>query len=117
MADIERAKAALLAAHAAGDTDSAQKLADYIRADQAISKESSESSSMMRGRGAGGFTGGVLSALQGPTLGFLDEAAGVGSGVLSTLQGKGSLRAMSLDVTTFVALLSSMKRTNLLAHK
>ena len=26
MADIERAKAALLAAHAAGDTDSAQKL-------------------------------------------------------------------------------------------
>ena len=89
MADIERAKAALLAAHAAGDTDSAQKLADYIRADQAVSKESSESSSMASGRGAGGFTGGVLSALQGPTLGFLDEAAGVGSGVLSTLQGKG----------------------------
>ena len=89
MADIERAKAALLAAHAAGDTDSAQKLADYIRADQAVSKESSESSSMMRGRGAGGFTGGALSALQGPTLGFLDEAAGVGSGALSALQGKG----------------------------
>jgi len=44
---------------------------------------------MASGRGAGGFTGGVLSALQGPTLGFLDEAAGVGSGVLSTLQGKG----------------------------
>ena len=89
MADIERAKAALLAAHAAGDTDAAQKLADYIRADQTVSKESSESSSMASGRGAGGFTGGVLSALQGPTLGFLDEAAGVGSGVLSTLQGKG----------------------------
>lgn len=89
MADIERAKAALLAAHAAGDTDSAQKLADYIRADQAVSKESSESSSMTSGRGAGGLTGGVLSALQGPTLGFLDEAAGVGSGALSALQGKG----------------------------
>jgi hypothetical protein len=89
MADIERAKAALLAAHAAGDTDSAQKLADYIRADQTVSKGPSESSSMTRGRGAGGFTGGALSALQGPTLGFLDEAAGVGSGVLSTLQGKG----------------------------
>ena len=89
MADIERAKAALLAAHAAGDTDSAQKLADYIRADQEVSKGPSESSSMASGRGAGGFTGGVLSALQGPTLGFLDEAAGVGSGVLSTLQGKG----------------------------
>jgi hypothetical protein len=89
MADIERAKAALLAAHAAGDTDSAQKLADYIRADQTVSKGPSESSSMASGRGAGGFTGGVLSALQGPTLGFLDEAAGVGSGVLSTLQGKG----------------------------
>ena len=89
MADIERAKAALLAAHAAGDTDSAQKLADYIRADQTVSKESSESSSMASGRGAGGFTGGVLSALQGPTLGFLDEAAGVGSGALSALQGKG----------------------------
>ena len=44
---------------------------------------------MTRGRGAGGFTGGVLSALQGPTLGFLDEAAGVGSGALSALQGKG----------------------------
>ena len=85
MADIERAKAALLAAHAAGDTDSAQKLADYIRADQATG----ESSSMMRGRKAGGFTGGALSALQGPTLGFLDEAAGVGSGALSALQGKG----------------------------
>ena len=89
MADIERAKAALLAAHAAGDTDSAQKLADYIRADQEVSKGPSESSSMMRGRGTGGFTGGVLSALQGPTLGFLDEAAGVGSGALSALQGKG----------------------------
>jgi hypothetical protein len=89
MADIERAKAALLAAHAAGDTDSAQKLADYIRADQTVSKGSSESSSMTRGRGAGGFTGGTLSALQGPTLGFLDEAAGVGSGALSALQGKG----------------------------
>ncbi len=85
MADIERAKAALLAAHAAGDTDSAQKLADYIRADQAMG----ESSSMASGRGTGGFTGGVLSALQGPTLGFLDEAAGVGSGALSALQGKG----------------------------
>ena len=89
MADIERAKAALLAAHAAGDTDSAQKLADYIRADQEVSKGPSESSSMASGRGAGGFTGGVLSALQGPTLGFLDEAAGVGSGALSALQGKG----------------------------
>jgi hypothetical protein len=89
MADIERAKAALLAAHAAGDTDSAQKLADYIRADQTVSKGSSESSSMTRGRGAGGLTGGVLSALQGPTLGFLDEAAGVGSGALSAIQGKG----------------------------
>ena len=89
MADIERAKAALLAAHAAGDTDSAQKLADYIRADQTVSKGSSESSSMTRGRGAGGLTGGALSALQGPTLGFLDEAAGVGSGALSALQGKG----------------------------
>jgi hypothetical protein len=44
---------------------------------------------MTRGRGTGGFTGGVLSALQGPTLGFLDEAAGVGSGALSALQGKG----------------------------
>lgn len=31
MGDIERAKAALLDAHAAGDTDSAQQLADYIR--------------------------------------------------------------------------------------
>ena len=89
MADIERAKAALLAAHAAGDTDSAQKLADYIRADQEVSKGSSESSSMASGRKAGGFTGGALSALQGPTLGFLDEAAGVGSGALSALQGKG----------------------------
>ncbi len=89
MADIERAKAALLAAHAAGDTDSAQQLADYIRADQTVSKGPSESSSMTRGRGTGGFTGGVLSALQGPTLGFLDEAAGVGSGALSALQGKG----------------------------
>jgi hypothetical protein len=89
MADIERAKAALLAAHAAGDTDSAQQLADYIRADQTVSKGPSESSSMTRGRGAGGFTGGALSALQGPTLGFLDEAAGVGSGALSALQGKG----------------------------
>jgi hypothetical protein len=89
MADIERAKAALLAAHAAGDTDSAQQLADYIRADQTVSKGPSESSSMASGRKAGGFTGGVLSALQGPTLGFLDEAAGVGSGALSALQGKG----------------------------
>jgi hypothetical protein len=89
MADIERAKAALLAAHAAGDTDSAQQLADYIRADQTVSKGPSESSSMASGRGAGGFTGGVLSALQGPTLGFLDEAAGVGSGALSALQGQG----------------------------
>lgn len=89
MADIERAKAALLAAHAAGDTDSAQQLADYIRADQTVSKGPSESSSMTRGRGTGGLTGGVLSALQGPTLGFLDEAAGVGSGALSALQGKG----------------------------
>jgi len=62
MADIERAKAALLAAHAAGDTDSAQKLADYIRADQTVSKGPSESSSMARGRKAGGFTGGTLSA-------------------------------------------------------
>jgi hypothetical protein len=44
---------------------------------------------MASGRGTGGFTGGVLSALQGPTLGFLDEAAGVGSGALSALQGKG----------------------------
>jgi hypothetical protein len=44
---------------------------------------------MASGRKAGGFTGGVLSALQGPTLGFLDEAAGVGSGALSALQGKG----------------------------
>jgi hypothetical protein len=57
--------------------------------DSAYSQKPSESSSMASGRGAGGFTGGVLSALQGPTLGFLDEAAGVGSGVLSTLQGKG----------------------------
>lgn len=92
MADIERAKAAFRAAHAAGDTDAAQRLADYIRADEAIStptQKPSESSSMASGRGAGGFTGGVLSALQGPTLGFLDEAAGVGSGALSALQGKG----------------------------
>jgi hypothetical protein len=57
--------------------------------DSASSQKPTESSSMASGRGAGGFTGGVLSALQGPTLGFLDEAAGVGSGVLSTLQGKG----------------------------
>ena len=34
MGDIERAKAALLDAHAAGDTDSAQQLADYIRANE-----------------------------------------------------------------------------------
>jgi len=57
--------------------------------DSAYSQKPSESSSMASGRGAGGFTGGVLSALQGPTLGFLDEAAGVGSGALSALQGKG----------------------------
>jgi hypothetical protein len=44
---------------------------------------------MASGRKAGGFTGGALSALQGPTLGFLDEAAGVGSGALSAIQGKG----------------------------
>ena len=36
MADIERARAALRAAHEAGDTESARKLADYIHADQAI---------------------------------------------------------------------------------
>lgn len=89
MADIERARAALLAAHAAGDTDSAQKLADYIRADQAIEKSPSESNSMSSGRKAGGITGGVLSALQGPAFEFVDEAAGVGSGALSALQGKG----------------------------
>jgi hypothetical protein len=57
--------------------------------DSAYSQKPSESSSMASGRKAGGFTGGVLSALQGPTLGFLDEAAGVGSGALSALQGKG----------------------------
>ena len=89
MADIEKAKAALLAAHAAGDTDSAQKLADYIRADQAIEKVPSKSSSMSSGRKAGGITGGVLNALQGPAFEFVDEAAGVGSGALSALQGKG----------------------------
>ena len=89
MADIEKAKAALLAAHAAGDTDSAQKLADYIRADQAIEKAPSESNSMSSGRKVGGITGGVLSALQGPAFEFVDEAAGVGSGALSALQGKG----------------------------
>ena len=89
MADIEKAKAALLAAHTAGDTDSAQKLADYIRADQAIEKVPSESNSMTSGRKAGGITSGVLSALQGPAFDFVDEAAGVGSGALSALQGKG----------------------------
>ena len=89
MADIEKAKAALLAAHAAGDTDSAQKLADYIRADQAIEKVPSESNSMTSGRKAGGITSGALSALQGPAFDFVDEAAGVGSGALSALQGKG----------------------------
>jgi hypothetical protein len=36
MADIERARAALRAAHEAGDTELARKLADYIHADQAI---------------------------------------------------------------------------------
>ena len=89
MADIERARAALLAAHAAGDTDSAKKLADYIRADQAIEKVPSESSSMSSGRKAGGITGGVLSALQGPAFDFVDEAAGVGSGALSAIKGEG----------------------------
>ena len=86
---MERARAALLAAHAAGDTDSAQKLADYIRADQAIEKVPSESSSMSSGRKAGGITGGVLSALQGPAFDFVDEAAGVGSGALSAIKGEG----------------------------
>jgi len=92
MADIQKAREALRQAAAAGDTQAATKLADYIHANEGISTNSAntlESSSMASGRGAGGFTGGVLSALQGPTLGFLDEAAGVGSGVLSTLQGKG----------------------------
>ena len=36
MADIERARAALRAAHESGDTELARKLADYIHADQAI---------------------------------------------------------------------------------
>jgi hypothetical protein len=39
MADIERARAALRAAHEAGDTESARKLADYIHADQAITAQ------------------------------------------------------------------------------
>ena len=92
MADIQKAREALRQAAAAGDTQAATKLADYIHANEGISTNSAntlESSSMASGRGAGGFTGGVLSALQGPTLGFLDEAAGVGSGALSALQGKG----------------------------
>ena len=37
MADIERARTALRAAHESGDTELARKLADYIHADQAIS--------------------------------------------------------------------------------
>jgi hypothetical protein len=39
MADIERARAALRAAHEAGDTESARKLADYIHADQAVTAQ------------------------------------------------------------------------------
>jgi hypothetical protein len=39
MADIDRARAALRAAHEAGDTESARKLADYIHADQAVTAQ------------------------------------------------------------------------------
>lgn len=42
MADIERAKQALIAADAAGDTEAAQQLADYIRANQPKPKTRAE---------------------------------------------------------------------------
>ena len=48
-----------------------------------------ESPAMQEGRKVGGITGGVLSALQGPSFELLDEAAGAGSAALSSLTGKG----------------------------
>lgn len=56
-----------------------------------------ESPAMQEGRKAGGITGGVLSALQGPTFELLDEGIGAGSAALSKITGVGPSYNSSRD--------------------
>lgn len=82
MADLERAKQALLNAHNAGDTEAATKLATYIKSQQAQPVETQapkqEKMNAVKAFGVG--------LQQGPTFGFADELAAFGAGVGGALR-------------------------------
>lgn len=82
MADLERAKQALINAHNAGDTEAATKLATYIKSQQAQPVET-PAPQKEKMNSVKAFLVGLQ---QGPTFGFADELAAFGAGVGGALR-------------------------------